>query len=295
MPRRNIGEKRMEFLEARAEETGCSLYEAMIENLDNEIFKGTGAFDFADMVERLAYGIENRPVTETLAAVLDQSGYERMLRTEGAQDRLDDLAELKQSIYDYEQSCGEEASAEDYLRRAALFTAADEESRKGRVRLMTVHAAKGLEFPAVFLCGMNEGIFPSRKIDTLEAMEEERRLAYVAMTRAEQKLFITGAGGKNIDGSVRFPSRFVLDIDDGLLEFTEPLSPQITKAAREHAVHNDLLFRDNPDRLSEGQRVMHPVFGEGTILGMDGSAYSIKFDKMATPRSLSVTAPLKKL
>ena len=295
VPRRNIGEKRMEFLEAKAEETGSSLYEAFTENLDNEIFRGTGAFDFADMVERLSYGIEDRPVTETLAAVLDQSGYERMLRTEGAQDRLDDLAELKQSIYDYEQTCGEEASAEDYLRRAALFTAADEESKKGRVRLMTVHAAKGLEFPAVFLCGMNEGIFPSRKIDTLESMEEERRLAYVAMTRAEQKLYITGAGGKNIDGSVRFPSRFVLDIDGGLLEFTEPLSPQITKAAREHAQHNDLLFRDNPDRLSEGQRVMHPVFGEGTVLGIDGSAYSIKFDKMTTPRSLSVTAPLAKL
>ena len=292
VPRRNIGERRIEFLEAKAQEAGCSLYEALKENLENELFRGTGAQDLVVMTERLSYGIESRPVTETLAAVLDQSGYEKMLRTEGAQDRLDDLAELKQSIYDYEQTCGEEASAEDYLRRAALFTASDEEGRKGRVRLMTVHAAKGLEFPVVFLCGMNEGIFPSRKIDTLEGMEEERRLAYVAMTRAEQKLYISGAGGKNIDGSVRFPSRFVLDIDEGLLAYTEELPKQLVESSKKHAAGKDLLFKDNPDRLREGQRVLHPVFGEGTVLGMDGSAYSIQFDSMTTPRSLAVTAPL---
>ena len=160
---------------------------------------------------------------------------------------------------------------------------------------MTVHAAKGLEFPVVFLCGMNEGIFPSRKIDSLQGMEEERRLAYVAMTRAEQQLFISGAGGRNIDNTIRFPSRFVLDIDEGLLNFTEPLSPQITGAALEYAARKDLLFKDNPNRLSQGQRVKHPVFGEGTVLGMDGSAYSIKFDSIATPRSLAATDPLAKI
>ncbi|MBQ9890007.1 MAG: UvrD-helicase domain-containing protein [Firmicutes bacterium] len=293
VPKRNLGERRIAFLEEYAEKYGCSLYQALAENFDNDIFKGTGANGLLELVENLSAGIESRSVTEVLAAVMDRSGYERMLRTEGSQDRLDNLAELKQSIYDYEISCGEEAGAEDYLRRAALFTSSDEEVRAGRVRLMTVHAAKGLEFPVVFLCGMNEGIFPSRKIDTLEGMEEERRLAYVAMTRAEKQLFISGAGGRGFDGSVRFPSRFITDVDPGLLEFTEPLSPELIDAAKEHARGQSLMYKDNPDRFGEGQRVKHPVFGEGTVTGLEGAAYIIQFDGLATPRSISVTAKLE--
>ena len=79
------------------------------------------------------------------------------------------------------------------------------------MKLMTVHAAKGLEFPYVFLCGMNEGIFPSRKVRTLPGMEEERRLAFVALTRAEKGLYLSEADGRNFDGSPRYPSRFLLD------------------------------------------------------------------------------------
>ena len=295
VPRRNLGERRMAFLEKTAEESNCSLYEALKDSLDNEVFRGTSAAGFVDLVENLSYGVGHRTVTDVLAEVLDKSGYERLLRTEGSQDRLDNLAELKQSIYDYETGCGEEASAEDYLRRAALFTSADEAGHRGKVRLMTVHAAKGLEFPTVFLCGMNEGIFPSRKIDSLAGMEEERRLAYVAMTRAERMLYISGAGGRTFDGSVRFPSRFVLDIDKGLLEFTEELSPQISGLAKEHAARNDMTFSDNPDRLSAGQRVNHPVFGRGTVESAEKDSYSIRFDGMHTSRNISVTAKLERI
>ena len=294
-PRRNLGERRLAFLEAKAQEAGCSLYEAMADNLEDDIFKGTGARALAELVEDLSEGIDQRSVTETLALVLDRSGYDRQLRTEGSQDRLDNLAELKQGIYEYEISCGEEASAADYLRKAALFTSADEERRSGRVRLMTVHAAKGLEFPVVFLCGMNEGIFPSRKIDTLEGMEEERRLAYVAMTRAEKQLFMTGAAGRGLDGTVRYPSRFITDIDKNLIELQGEITDLVIELSRENAAKNDLLMKDNPDRLASGQRVKHPVFGEGTVLGMDGDAYSIQFDNIATPRSIVVTAKLEVL
>ena len=95
----------------------------------------------------------------------------------------------------------------------ALFTNADAGEPGDKVKLMTVHAAKGLEFPYVFLCGMNEGIFPSRKVRTLPGMEEERRLAFVALTRAEKGLYLSEADGRNFDGSPRYPSRFLLDID----------------------------------------------------------------------------------
>ena len=110
----------------------------------------------------------------------------------------------------------------DSLSHIALFTNGDADSGHDKVKLMTVHAAKGLEFPHVFLCGMNEGIFPSRKVNTLEGTEEERRLAFVAMTRAEKALHISAADGRNFDGSPRYPSRFILDIEQSLLSYTRP-------------------------------------------------------------------------
>ena len=113
------------------------------------------------------------------------------------------LAELKQSVHEYEITCGEEATAAHYLAHVALFTNSDAEDTSDKVKLMTIHAAKGLEFPYVLLCGMNEGVFPSRKTKDLLGMEEERRLAFVAITRAEKGLFLSGAEGRNFDGSPR--------------------------------------------------------------------------------------------
>ena len=100
---------------------------------------------------------------------------------------------------------------EHYLAHIALFSNGDVAGQGDKVKLMTVHAAKGLEFPYVFLCGMNEGIFPSRKVRTLPGMEEERRLAFVALTRAEKGLYLSEADGWNFDGSPRYPSRFLLE------------------------------------------------------------------------------------
>ena len=295
VPKRNLGEKRIGFLKEKAAENGATLYQTLKNNLDNDIFSGTGAVKLVDLVERLSASAQYRPVTETLAAVLDQSGYERLLRTEGSQDRLDNVAELKQSIYEYEISCGEELSAEDYLHTAALMTSSDEEGRGDRVRLMTVHAAKGLEFPVVFLCGMNEGIFPSRKIDTMEGMEEERRLAYVAMTRAEEKLLLSGSGGRGLDGNLRVPSRFITDIDEGLVDLDGELSDALMEMAKQQADKTNLMLKDNPDRFAPGQRVFHSIFGEGTVQSIEGDSYIISFDKLATPRSITVTAKLTKL
>ena len=224
VPKRNLGERRMAFLREYAEQNQCSLYDALRKNLEHEMMKGTKAASFVSLIENLASNVAERPVSEVLSEILDMSGYEKMLRTEGSQERLDNLAELKQSIYEYETTCGEEATLEHYLTHVALFTNSDLESGKDQVRMMTVHSAKGLEFPYVFLCGMNEGIFPSRKTNTKQAMEEERRLAFVAVTRAEKGLFLTEAEGRNFDGSMRYPSRFLLDIDEKYLNHTEQLA-----------------------------------------------------------------------
>nr|WP_302141148.1 UvrD-helicase domain-containing protein [Phascolarctobacterium faecium] len=170
VPKRNLGERRIKFLQEYAVKHQCSLYISLETNLDNEIFKGTKAAQFVALIENFAANYAERQISELLAAILNESGYEKMLRTEGSQERLDNLAELKQSVYEYETSCGEESTLEHYLSHVALFTNNDAADNSDKVKLMTVHSAKGLEFPYVFLCAMNEGVFPSKKTDTIQKM-----------------------------------------------------------------------------------------------------------------------------
>ena len=298
VPKRNLGKRRMAFLQEAAEKEGVSLYQALADNLDDPIFSGTGARRLVGLIEHFSAGYEGRPISEVLTELLDKSGYERALRTEGSQERLDNLAELKQSIYEYETGCGEECTLEHYLTHAALFGNMDTAQHGDRVRVMTVHAAKGLEFPYVFLCGMNEGIFPSRRVRTLQAMEEERRLAFVALTRAEDGLFISCADGRNLDGSARYPSRFVLDIGPAVLEYVnEPEKSLIAEAESYICRSERYMPEDDADTVfAEGQRVRHSIFGEGTVLSADRDkgAHLVQFDGMKTPRRISFRAKLER-
>ena len=298
-PKRNMGKRRMEFLQDYAEQHSCTLYQALQATLEDPVFKGTKAGPFVALVERFAGGQAGRPVSEVLADILNESGYEKMLRTEGSQERLDNLAELKQSVYEYETTCGEECTLEHYLSHVALFTNTDSLDSKGKVKLMTVHAAKGLEFPCVFLCGMNEGIFPSRKVRTQEAMEEERRLAFVAATRAEKRLYLTRAESRSFDGSPQYPSRFILDIDRQLIQFTKEPREGLIKEAEDYielsrkylpASESDIVF-------PVGQRVQHAVFGAGTVTDVDRDrgAHVIQFDSMDTPRRISFRVKMERI
>ena len=299
VPKRNLGERRMKFIQEYAGENSCSLYEALCRNLDQDIFKGTKAGEFVQLIESFAANYQDRPVSEILSAALDLSGYERMLRTEGNQERLDNLAELKQSVYEYETTCGEEAMLEHYLAHVALFSNSDAQPEHDKVKLMTVHTSKGLEFPYVFLCGMNEGIFPSRKTKTREGMEEERRLAFVAMTRAKKRLYLSEAKGRNLDGSPRYPSRFILDIDQNLLEYDRKPEEGLIKEAREYIELSSrcLLTDEAPSHYPIGQKILHKIFGPGTIVDVDTekSAYAILFDGMETPRTISFRVKLEKM
>lgn len=295
VPKRNLGEKRMKFLEMYAAEHGCTLFEALEETLEEEIFRGTKAADFVKLVTDFSRSYKGVPVSDVFSALMNESGYEAMLRTEGNQDRLDNLAELKQSIYDYEMSCGEETDPEDYLQHVALFSNVDAAETGDKVRMMTVHSAKGLEFSNVFLCGMNEGIFPSRKIKDENGMEEERRLAFVALTRAEDRLFITDAEGRNFDGSPRYPSRFVIDIGRENLEFTEePRSGLIEETLAYVRMQNRRMAVVTGERFRVGDAVMHAAFGKGivTALSEEEAAYTIRFEKLGTERMISYRARL---
>ena len=296
-PKRNLGQRRMRFLQGYAEANACTLYEALCRTLEDELFKGTKAARFVSLVERFSASYEGRPISEVLSDILDRSGYEEMLRTEGSQERLDNLAELKQSVFEYETSCGEEATLEHYLSHVALFTNSDASEPGDKVKLMTVHAAKGLEFPYVFLCQMNEGVFPTRRTATLPAMEEERRLAFVAVTRAEKRLYLSEAEGRNLDGSPRYPSRFLLDIDPELLEYTAPPREELIADARCYVAANERAMpREAFTPFQPGQRVRHQVMGPGTVIEVDlaKGAHLVKFDSMPTPRAISFKAKLER-
>ena len=298
VPKRNFGERRIKFLQEYAVKHQCSLYIALETNLDNEIFKGAKAAQFVALIENFAANYAERQISELLAAILNESGYEKMLRTEGSQERLDNLAELKQSVYEYETSCGEESTLEHYLSHVALFTNNDAADNSDKVKLMTVHSAKGLEFPYVFLCAMNEGVFPSKKTDTIQKMEEERRLAFVAMTRAQKGLYLSEAEGRNFDGSPRYPSRFLLDIEPALLDYTQKPQEGLIIETKDYLVINERYLADEENQLSlaVGQRVKHNIFGSGTVVDVDliKAAHLVKFDNIDTPRSISFRAKLEK-
>lgn len=299
VPKRNIGQKRMAFLQEYVENHQCSYYDALKETVDLPIFKGTNAKDFIALIDDFSMNYEQRTISEVLSDILDQSGYETMLRTAGSQERLDNLAELKQSVYDYEISCGEEALLSDYLAHVALFTNSDTNDVSDKVKLMTAHTAKGLEFPYVFLCALNEGIFPSKKTSTIEGMEEERRLCFVAMTRAMKRLYLSDAHGRNFDGSIRYPSRFIFDIDSKNFEHVkQPEESLVTEAKNYIRYSTTYLDGYVPDQnFHIGDKIRHNIFGIGQIISIlsNRNAYMIKFDQMDTPRMISFRVPIKKL
>ena len=301
VPRRNLGRRRMEYLREYAVKNSCTLYDALCRCLDDELFRGTRARRLVALVEELSAGCEGRSIAELLSEVLNRSGYEEYLRTEGSQERLDNLAELKQSVRDYEETGGEECTLTHYLAHVALFTNSDADTGKDAVKLMTVHAAKGLEFPHVFLCCLNEGILPSQKTDSPEGMEEERRLAFVALTRAQKSLTLSDCEGRAHNGAPRYPSRFLLEIEKDLLVCDGRPRDSLVAEARDYIASNERRLSgaaQEPEALfSPGARVHHAAFGAGTVLEVDTkrSVYVIQFDKMPTPRTLTLRVRLEPL
>ena len=298
VPKRNMGQRRMAYLRSWADKHNCTLFQALEKTVDEEIFERTKAKQFLALVRRFRSSVEGRSVSEILAALLDESGYERLLRTEGSQERLDNIAELKQSIYEFESTCGEEVGLLDYLQHVALLNNSDAFDRcRDRVKLMTIHAAKGLEFAHVFVCSLSEGVLPSRKTDTPEGMEEERRLAFVAMTRARDGLYLSEAEGFSHQGSPRYPSRFLLDIDPATIQFSNrPSESTLDDARSSYALFDRWLAdRTRSASISVGQRVRHAVFGQGSVVGTDDQkkAYIVEFDELDTPRCISFRAKLE--
>ncbi len=311
LPSRKIGKNKIAAIKERADKFDCSAYTALKGLLaqDDPILKGTKAQAYVDAIEEsrallndknsfvYTVGSGTSKLGSVLQSIMDKSGYEAFLRLEADQDRLDNAAEFKRAVN--QAGFDDDATLEDFLQRAALFTDLDREDKRDAVKMLTIHAAKGMEFKNVFLCGMNEGIFPSRKVQTPEDMEEERRIAYVAMTRAKDRLFITDAEGKANDGIFKYPSRFVFEAaGEGMKNFDieKPLDKGLVEQSQKIIKYDESRLKTAATQFKKGDRVRHKVFGAGTIVLVNDKAfcYTIKFDDLATERSVQFSAPLSK-
>ena len=254
---------------------------------------------FRDLILTLSNIATREPVSDVLGKLLDQSGYLEDLReqhTEEAEGRLANLMELVSAARDFEMR-DPEPSLSGFVDRLSLLSETDEEqgAPEARIWLMTLHAAKGLEFPVVFMVGMEEGLFPHiRAQDDEDELEEERRLCYVGMTRAQTRLILTSAARRRVFGEYRAsdPSRFLTEIPSTLLEVVAPMfstpAPDPTTFGRPRrgrrryepaATDADEIQPDygydyeNEDQsvisIRPGTRVRHPTFGVGTILTVE--------------------------
>jgi DNA helicase-2/ATP-dependent DNA helicase PcrA len=291
-PPRKIGKKKLEALKAYAEARNLSLFDALKENLHMPLLVGTQARQYLNAIEDLRALRMGMRIGDILQRLLDLTGYEELLRLQGDQERLDNVAELKRAVA--AMDADDESTLEDFLARIALFTNLDNGDRRETIKLMTIHTAKGMEFPHVFLCGLNESVFPGRRVSTPEEMEEERRLAYVAITRATARLYLSDAEGRAHDGLFRYPSRFIFDMGAEHLEYIVPLGQQLEESARAYICLDEAAMNARRAAFAPGERVLHPVFGAGKIVAVNASelCYMILFDKLKTERAIRFDAAI---
>ena len=298
-PKRMFGKTKLEKLKALAEEEGLSYYEALKRHIDLPDFKRSSAESFVLLIEEMRAKYKTSTIADIVSEVLDKSGYERYIRENGSMERLDNLAEFKRSCTDEERSRGEEYSLEEFLSDIAVRAETDsDEEKRDRVKLMTIHASKGLEFPVCFICGMTEGVFPSGRTveERKEAgMEEERRLCFVALTRAMKRLYLTESEGNmgesSRGGNKKRPSRFVYEIG----EENYKRIGEIPKELKNNSPTADAEEKKT-NRLDVGSEVDHPVFGHGKVVDVDEKrgVYNIKFDKAADVKPVGMDYDFEK-
>ncbi len=279
MPRRKIGKVKLQALSVYAADHGLPLYDSLKALCGTEMFKGTGAKTFVEAMESLRERRADTSVSELLQRILHDTGYELYIRESGDIERLDNVTELLRSIVTQEADFGEPLTLTDFLRHITLLRDSDAEDTGDCVKIMTIHTAKGLEFDRVFLVGMTEGIFPSaRSMEERkkEALEEERRLCFVAMTRAKNRLWMTESEGFGVKGFSKVPSRFLTDIDPALLDVVGEIPEELQK---EQEVQAKIFDKTESTTYTPGDQVRHKAFGEGMVERVDEQTrtYYIRF------------------
>ena len=284
VPSRKFGKKSLERLISIAEGEKISLFEALCKNIT--LFRKPEIIKFIHLFNDAESYKENHSISDTLDYLLKESGYKDLLRLDDDQERIDNLQELLNSVKYYEEvnKNEENLSVETYLQDIALYTNADYKKDMPTVKLMTIHQSKGLEFPYVIVCGLTEGIFPSHRAireRREKALEEERRLMYVAVTRAEKILMLTESEGYNYTTkTAKYPSRFLHEIGTNLIKVEGNLDPVLFEGTKYNIeLLDDELNGSIKSFLKVGDTVKHKFFGTGTIEAVNAQqrSYTVKF------------------
>lgn len=319
-PKRGIGNATLALLLQISQDLHLSPLEVLqnVEQYPALSKKKTALKKFAELWEELITAEREQPLEQFLDTILEKTGYHGMLESMGEEGtfRLENIEELKTSILTY-QNEAEEASLGGFLEEISLYTDVDKyEPDQDTVMLMTVHSAKGLEFRNVFLVGMEQGVFPgNRSLSTPQDLEEERRLAYVALTRAKEKLTLTTAASRMLFGMTMRnpPSQFLEEIDKSLLE--EKTSGRQSKRGipagnaesvqsisllqQQMAASKKRVYQAQPKEFHVGERVRHAVFGDGTVLSIikmaNDAMLEVGFDQVGTKRLMASHPKIKKL
>ena len=292
VPKRGIGAKTLEKLEERALVTGESLFGLLhdLSGFDLSTKVKTTLNKFVMMINSFMDMKEILPLTEFVQKVIDNTKYVDELKaeeTDEANGRIENIEEFKSVVMEFMQN-SEEKTLEEFLSSVSLVSDLDSiDEEDDFVTLMTLHSAKGLEFPVVFLAGVEEGIFPiSRAMLDENQLEEERRLCYVGMTRAKQILYITYANERTLYGrrNHAIASRFISEIDESLfeentkIEKTKPQSLYDRYKDKYKIGQDDKPKFDGQDDITVGSKIKHPKFGIGMVVAKTGTVYTIAFE-----------------
>ncbi len=323
-PKRKLGEKTLSVADEIAAAEGLSLFEVMA-HADRYLALARSAatlMGFAELIEGLSREAREMPLSVFVRRVLDKTGYRQMIVDGGPAEaeRLENLDEFISNVVEYEENA-ETPTLTEFLEETALVADVDRyDDTADAVVMMTVHSAKGLEFDEVFLPGFEEGIFPGMQSAMAgpEEIEEERRLAYVAITRARRELYILHTASRLLYGRTSFnpPSRFLAEIPEALLEKPKVKAPafggvgyrgnstadsfRVASADRISVAHTAAARKAAPTEvLAAGDRVRHMLFGEGEVLSVQKMGadvlYEIAFDTKGTKKLMATYAKLTKI
>lgn len=320
-PKRGIGDATVTVLEEISRDLKLSPLEVMRNSSDypplskkSAVLKAVAEI-FDDLIEKA----DTIPLDEFLDEVLDKTGYMAYLKSMGEEgtSRIENVDELHSTIASYVNEA-EEPTLSGFLEEVALYTEADRDSGlDDKVTLMTIHSAKGLEYDNIYVVGMEEGIFPGfRSMDSLEELEEERRLAYVAITRAKKHLYISSAAQRMLYGQTQrnLTSRFIKEIGSGFIEKhdnTIALKKKDKSDDTVTSVHSSSLqqqlarnrtkqtAKNENVEFNVGDRVIHNIFGEGVVISAqkitNDSMLEIAFDKVGTKKIMANFAKIRKI
>lgn len=319
-PKRGIGKTTLEKVELLSVKNEESIYSTL---LDVEHIVGispstkTKLKDFISLLGTFMAMKELLSVKELIEKVIDSTGYIKELEIEDtieARGRIENIEEFLSVAIDYEKSA-EQPNLEDFLANILLVSDINSEELEDTVTLMTLHSAKGLEFPVVFMTGMEEGLFPSsRSILEEDQLEEERRLCYVGITRAEEELFMTYSSIRMLYGKTNYnaPSRFLRELPESLLESCNKDKPKVSElTTKKKNIEKSKYFtgytfentntkpKDNSktNSLQAGFRVKHKIFGTGTVVQVKGQdekmEATIAFESQGIKKIMVAFAPLE--